>query len=83
MVHEIFKQGCIGEDLKEALLRMLNGIKTNQIVPIFMSLSNISTIFKNKGSRFDLNNDRGIFILTVLKKMLDKMIYFDNVKELD
>ena len=34
-------------------------------------------------SRLDLDNDRGIFILTVLKKVLDKLIYFDNYNELD
>ena len=50
---------------------------------MFMSLSNITTIYKSKGSRLDLDNDRGIFILTVLKKILDKLIYFDNYNELD
>ena len=52
-------------------------------IPMFMTLSNITTIYKNKGSRMDMNNDRGIFILTVMKKMLDKLIYEDNYKEID
>ena len=82
MVHEIFKTGCIGEDLKLALLHLFNGIKSHQYVPTFITLSNITTIFK-KGSRFDLNNDRGIFILTVLKKILDKLIYGDFFLEID
>ena len=82
MIHEIFKSGCIGTDLKLALLHLFNGIKANQYVPMFITLSNITTIFK-KGSRFDLNNDRGIFILTVLKKILDKLIYGDFFTELD
>ena len=30
-----------------------------------------------------MKNDRGIFILTVLKKILDKLIYFDNFEEVD
>ena len=42
----------------------INGIKANQYVPEFMNLADISSIFKNKGSRMDLKNDRGIFILT-------------------
>ena len=46
-------------------------------------LANITTIFKNKGSRMDMKNDSGIFILTVLKKMLDKFIYFDNYEQID
>jgi hypothetical protein len=83
MVNEIFKDGCIGEDLKEALIKLFNGIKTNQLLPDFMTLEDIATIFKNKGSRMDLKNDRGIFILTVLKKMLDKFTYFDNYEQID
>ena len=50
MVNELFKIGCIGEDLKVALLELFNGIKTNQVIPDFMCLSNITTIYKNKGS---------------------------------
>ena len=83
MVNEVFKHGFMGTDLKEALLNLFNGIKSNMFIPMFMTLSNITTIYKNKGSRMDMNNDRGIFILTVMKKMLDKLIYEDNYKEID
>ena len=48
-----------------------------------MQLSNITSIFKNKGSRSDLENDRGIFILPVMKKILDKLIYNDNYENID
>ena len=48
-----------------------------------MNLANIITIYKNKRFRQDLGNDRGIFILTVMKKILDKLIYADNYCELD
>ena len=82
MIHELFKSGCAGSDLKLALLHLFNGIKSHQYVPIFINLSNITTIFK-RGSRFDLNNDRGIFILTVLKKILDKLIYSDFCVDID
>ena len=83
MINEVFKAGCIGSDLKKALVNMFNGSKANQLVPLFITLSNITSLFKNKGCRYDLNNDRGIFILTVLKKILDKLIYFDNYQDLD
>ena len=83
MINEVFKEGCIGSDLKEALLIMENEVKSKHIVPIFMALQDITTIYKNKGSRFDLNNDRGIFILTVMKKILDKLLYADNYEGID
>ena len=83
MVNETFKDGYIGNDLKEALLILFNSIKTNQIIPTYMTLGNITTIFKSKGSRLDLNNDRGIFLLTVLKKVLDKLIYNDSYADID
>ena len=61
----------------------MNGAKRNQIIPLFITLSNITTIYKNKGSRLDLNNDRGIFIQTVMKKILDQLTYCDNYQEID
>jgi hypothetical protein len=58
-------------------------IKENMYMPMFMTLSNITTIYKNNGSRLDLENDRGIFILTTMKKILDKLIYSDNYDDID
>jgi hypothetical protein len=46
-------------------------------------MANISSIFKNKGSRLDLNNDRGIFILAVLRKILDKLNYQEKYPHID
>ena len=83
MVNELLKPGCLGSDLLKSLLLLYNGIKHSFHIPRFMLLQNITSIFKNKGSRFDLENDRGIFILTVFKKVLDKLIYHDNVENID
>ena len=83
MVNELFKEGCIGTNLKKALRRLFNGVKIQELIPILMDLSNITTIYKKKGSRFDLNNDGGIFTLTVMKKILDKLIYVDSYSAID
>ena len=83
MVNETFKEGYMGSDLKNALLIFFNSIKSNHIIPHYMTLGNITTIYKSKGSRLDLNNDRGIFILTVMKKILEKLIYNDIYKDID
>ena len=83
IINEVFKEGCVGRDLKEALLLLFNGMKSNLFIPKFMTFENISTIYKNKGSRLQLDNDRGIFILTVLKKILDKLTYHDKYDDID
>ena len=83
MINEIFKSGCAGSNLQDALELLFNRIKKCFHIPLYMLLENITTIYKNKGSRFDMKNDRGIFILTVLKKILDKLIYFDNFEQID
>ena len=83
MVNETFKNGYIGSDLKEALLIFLNEVKSKQFIPHSMTLGNITTIYKSKGSRLDMNSDRGIFILTVLKKITEKLIYNDKYKDID
>ena len=83
IINEIFKEGCVGGDLEEALLKLFNGIKDEFIVPDFVLKQNITTIFKNKGSRLDLDNDRGIFILTAFKKILDRLIYNEKYEDID
>ena len=83
MINEIFKPGTIGCDLERALLSLFNSCKLNQTIPKYMTLSNITSIFKNKGSRLSLENERGIFIQTILKKILDKLIYSDNIEQIN
>ena len=81
--NELFKPGCIGEDLAMALLCLFNQCKANQSIPQYMKLSNITSIYKNKGSRLCLENDRGIFIQTTLRKILDKLIYAECYENID
>ena len=38
-------------------------------------MSNITTIYKSKGSRHDLESDRGIFGLCVFRKIIDGLTY--------
>ena len=48
-----------------------------------MLLANISSIWKRSGSRRDLDNDRGIFVLGVLRRILDKLLYNDLYPEIE
>ena len=57
--NELIKQG--GQDLKIAILAIMNNIKNQQIYPEVMKKVNISSICKNKGKRNNLNFYRGVF----------------------
>ena len=50
----------------------MNGVKSTFD---FMTVENITSIHKNKGSKLDLENDRGIFLMTGFRKVLDKLTY--------
>ena len=78
MINELFKAGCIGQDLENGLLLLCNGIKESFFIPNFLRQQNITTIFKNKGLKLDMKNDRGIFILPTLRRIVDKLIYNDK-----
>ena len=65
-VNEVFKDGCIGTDLKNSLLTMLNKVKHERIIPEFMKFTNLTTVPK-KGSLTKLQNERGIFRVDVKK----------------
>ena len=77
LVNELFMYEYIGDDLKKSLLMLLNKIKDHYIEPEFMSLANITSFWKGKGSKHDIEYERGIFILLVIRMIKDKMIYND------
>ena len=83
MVREIFKEEVIGNDMKESLLTMLNKSKSTGTMPRFMNLVNIAAIYKGKGEFTDLEAERGIFIVSILRTILMKMIYADKYGIID
>ena len=82
-VNEVFKEGCGGQDLKESLLKMYNDIKREKVFPDFVCLSNITSIYKKKGSRHEIENERGIFIISVFKKVLENLVFNDLHEDID
>ena len=80
---EILKPPVIGQDLEQAILRLVNGIKADFMIPKNVQMSNITTIYKSSGSRHDLESDRGIFSLSIWRKLIDKMIYHEKYPLLD
>ena len=80
LANEIFLDGVAGSDLKLAVLKMMNRIKSDQQFPRALQQCNISSIWKKKGSRHVFDNYRGIFRVTILRSILDRLIYNDEYK---
>jgi hypothetical protein len=72
-----------GFDLKLALLKMFNDIKNEQVYPDILELSDITPIYKKKGSKSDFKNYRGIFSTSIFRYILDKLIYNDMYNIID
>ena len=81
--NELFRPEVAGDDLKAAILKMMNRIKKEQIFPESLELCNITSIFKNKGNRNNLDNYRGIFRVTIFRNILERLIYNDEYSNID
>ena len=83
LANEIFRPETAGNDLKEAVLKLMNRMKKEQKFPECLELCNVSSIFKKKGSRNTLDSYRGIFRVLVLRYILERLIYNDEFKNID
>ena len=83
LCNELFKPEVAGDDLKLAILRLMNKIKKEQVYPECMQLCNISSIWKRKGSKNDFESYRGIFRVTIFRTILDRLIYNDEYVTID
>ena len=82
-VNELFRVENAGEDLIQSITFLMNRVKDTQIIPEVFSLKDVSPIYKNKGSRLDLKNDRGVFNGTILNSIFQKLIYKDIYDTVD
>jgi hypothetical protein len=82
-LNDIFKEGVAGKNLKLSLLEMMNSMKFHNYIPDFVELADVATIYKGKGEKCNLENDRGIFIVTILRSILMKLIYLDEYEGID
>jgi hypothetical protein len=58
-------------------------VKEECDIPRFMEWTNISSIYKNKGRKTDLNNDRGVFNVMTVRSIIDNLIYNDYYNIID
>ena len=83
LVNELFQLKNIGDDLKESILLMLNKIKEEFNEPEFMRMANITSFWKGKGDKTDIDTERGIFILIIIRMIKDRLIYNDIKTEIE
>ena len=62
---------------------LMNRLKKELHIPAFMQLADIVAIYKGKGDKLSLENDRGIFILNIFRSIMMKMIYAEKYEIID
>ena len=83
LANELFKEETAGDDLKKAILCLMNRIKDEQIYPKCLELCNISSIWKLKGPKNSFSSYRGIFRVSIFRAILDRLIYNDEYENID
>ena len=84
LVNEIFKTTVAGVDMQKALLLLVNKTKETHEIPNMMKISNISMIPKpGKLNSRDIKNQRGIFLISIFRTIILKLILKDETKKLD
>ena len=83
LVNDIFNPEVAGEDLKIALLKIANKINEEQMYPTLLKYADITSVYKGKGRRCDMENQRGLFNLVTIRSIIDKLIYQDEYKLVD
>ena len=77
LIFELFNPKLCGDDMTRSLQKMFNGIKNTLKIPHFMKKVAITSLYKNKGSKSDFANQRGIFNVSKVRSILDKILYHD------
>ena len=79
----MFSTEVAGTQLKLSMLMLLNKMKHENYIPEFIRLADVATIYKGKGEKCDLVNDRGIFLVTIFRSILMSLIYIDKYSLID
>ena len=81
ITNEILKKG--GNDIAESLTAMFNKILNKNKWPGEWKKVKIKSIYKNKGSKEDLNNQRGIFLTSIVQKVFERIILNRQYQKID
>ena len=65
------------------MLALFNEIKRAQEIPKFMKIPELTAISKGKGPMNELKNERGIFIVSIYRTILMKLLYKEKVDKIE
>ena len=82
-VNDLFRNNVAGKYLKMSMLKLFNKMKSENYIPEFIRLADVATIYKGKGEKSNLENDRGIFLVTEFRSILMRLMYLDTYSEID
>ena len=77
LIYELFKPPNAGPDVYESLTKMFNLSKQELAIPDFFKLMSITSLYKNKDVKSDISNECGIFNVSKVRFIYDKVIYSD------
>ena len=72
-----------GDDLIKSLLILLNGIIKTGEIPEKWKRMKIKSIYKRKGSRNEMKNQRGIFITNIVSKVFERVLLNRNREDIE
>ena len=67
-----------GKDLQDSLIHMINEVMETKQIPNQWKYMKIKSIYKKKGQRQCMKNQRGLFFTNVISKVVERMIYNRN-----
>ena len=77
LIYELFRPEVIGKDLFKSLLMLCNNMKSQLCIPEFVKYADITSIYKLKGEKSDIDNERGLFGVSKVRSIIEKLIYQD------
>ena len=82
-MNELFGNEVAGKSLKISMLKLFNKMKIENYIPDFIRYADVATIYKGKGEKCNLENDRGISLVTTFISILMRLIYKDKYEIVD
>ena len=83
LIYELFRPEIIGTDLFSSLLMLCNNVKEQLLIPQFVTFTDITSIYKQKGEKSDLENDRGLFGVSKIRSIIEKLVIQDTYENID